>query len=65
MKYVNIEFINKLSGGVVRIFTNTTTSTAGVQRALDRLIQDRLLSFPSPDSSHSMLEFDFSSIRLL
>lgn len=46
-----------------RIFTSTTTSASGLSRALDRLIRDRLISFPSPDHSPSMLQFYFSCIR--
>ncbi|CAH8339434.1 unnamed protein product [Eruca vesicaria subsp. sativa] len=43
-----------------RIFTSTTTSASGLRRALDRLIRDRLISFPSSDQSPSSLQFYFS-----
>ena len=44
-----------------RIFTATSTPPQVLQKALDRLIRDRLLSFPaSTPSSPSMLELYFS-----
>nr|VDD38956.1 unnamed protein product [Brassica oleracea] len=44
-----------------RIFTATSTPPQVLQKALDRLIRDRLLSFPaSTPSSSSMLELYFS-----
>lgn len=46
-----------------RVFTSVSTSADGLRRALDRLIRDRLLSYPSPDSSPSLLQFYFSCIR--
>ncbi|XP_013595119.1 PREDICTED: uncharacterized protein LOC106303381 [Brassica oleracea var. oleracea] len=47
------------------VFTSVSTSADGLCRALDRLIRDRLLSYPSPDSSPSLLQFYFSCIRPL
>ncbi|KAF8081798.1 hypothetical protein N665_0866s0006, partial [Sinapis alba] len=46
-----------------RVFTAASTNAPGLRRVLDRQIRDRLISFPSPDSSPSMLEFYFSCIR--
>ena len=46
-----------------RVFTSASTSAAALRSALDRLIRDRLLSFPSPDPSPSLLQFYFSGPR--
>ncbi|KAL0814565.1 hypothetical protein Bca101_071008 [Brassica carinata] len=46
-----------------QIFTAVSTNAPGLPRALDRQIRDRLISFPSPDTSPSMLEFYFSYIQ--
>ena len=43
-----------------RIFTSTSTSAAGLRHALDRLLRDRLIFFPSPDHSPSLLMYYFS-----
>lgn len=46
-----------------RIFTSVSTTAAGLRQALDRLIRDRLLSFPSQDASPSLLQFYFTGPR--
>ncbi|KAL0655963.1 hypothetical protein Bca4012_076547 [Brassica carinata] len=43
-----------------RIFTSTSTSAAGLRQALDRVLRDRLISFPSSDHSPSLLQYYFS-----
>lgn len=46
-----------------RIFTSVSTPAYGLRLALDRLIRDRLISFPSQDSSPSVLQYYFTFIR--
>ncbi|CAA7043516.1 unnamed protein product [Microthlaspi erraticum] len=45
-----------------RIFTASTTPPAIMKRQVDRLMRDRLISFPVTDSAPSLLEFYFSII---
>nr|VDC64960.1 unnamed protein product [Brassica rapa] len=47
-----------------RIFTSVSTSSSGIHLALDRLLRDRLLSFPaSPPAGPSLLSLYFASYR--
>uniref|UniRef100_M4ERF2 Reverse transcriptase zinc-binding domain-containing protein n=1 Tax=Brassica campestris TaxID=3711 RepID=M4ERF2_BRACM len=42
-----------------RVFSSVSTSAAGLRLALDCLIRDRLIAFPSQDHSPSLLQFYF------
>nr|VDD19031.1 unnamed protein product [Brassica rapa] len=46
-----------------RIFTAVSTPAVGLRQALDRLVRDRLISFPSTDLSPSLLQFFFACTR--
>lgn len=46
-----------------RIFTAVSTPAVGIRQALDGLVRDRLISFPSTDLSPSMLQFFFACTR--
>ncbi|KAL0727437.1 hypothetical protein Bca4012_023530 [Brassica carinata] len=47
------------------IFTALSTSSLSLRRALDQLLRDCMISFPTQDSSPSLMQFYFLCIRLL